>query len=154
MIKRLAIIALVSTGLCANEAAPTKSESPATKTQLVNTIKRSIANPVKNVSTVAAFNDEIKKDNVTVAKFWMPGCPPCTASDGMYTELAKSYTDVTFLKINIKAGQGKQLVKKYKFRGVPTFMIFKKSNVLFKKSGYTLNTTKNELVYAITSAQK
>ena len=135
MVKRLAIIALVATGLCAE-------------------VKRSIANPVKNVSTVAAFDTEIRKDSVTVVKFWMPGCPPCTASDGMYTELAKTYTDVTFLKVNIRPSQGQRLVNKYKFRGVPTFMVFKKDKVLFKKSGYTANTTKNELVRAITSAKK
>lgn len=80
------------------------------------------------------FNQLINADNPVFIDFFADWCGPCKALAPTISELAKEVKDkVRVLKIDVDKNQA--IAQKYGIRGVPTLMLFKKGEVIWRESG-------------------
>ena len=82
----------------------------------------------------SSFNDIINSDKPVLIDFYADWCGPCK----MLTPILKDAKDelgeaVSIFKIDVDKNQ--ELANKFQVRGVPTMMLFKNGNVLWRQSG-------------------
>ncbi len=95
------------------------------------------------------FSDIVKSDTPTLVDFFATWCGPCQAMspvlDKLKTEMG---SNVRVLKIDVDKNQ--EVAAKFKVRGVPTFVLFKKGEILWRQSGgMDLATLKNKIKASI-----
>jgi thioredoxin 1 len=95
------------------------------------------------------FSDIVKSDTPTLVDFFATWCGPCQAMspvlDKLKTEMG---SQVRVLKIDVDKNQ--EVAAKFKVRGVPTFVLFKKGEILWRQSGgMDLATLKNKIKASI-----
>ena len=81
-----------------------------------------------------SFNDIIQGDKPVLVDFFATWCGPCKYQGPILEELATVIgDDVRIIKIDIDRNQA--VAAKYNVRSVPTLMIFKNGEVLWKEAG-------------------
>ena len=81
-----------------------------------------------------SFKDIINSDTLTLVDFTASWCGPCRAMAPVLQELAKTRKEkVKIIKIDVD--QNRAISDKLKIRGVPTFIMYKKGNQLWRQSG-------------------
>ena len=85
------------------------------------------------------FNDLIKSDIPTLVYFYATWCGPCKIMHPILDDLKKHFGEkIRVLKIDVDKNQ--QVAQQLKIRGVPTFILFKSGEKLWRESGvYKLN---------------
>ena len=78
---------------------------------------------VKQISDKAAFNTEIAKPTLTVVDFFATWCGPCKMMAPHIDGFAKTYTDVTFLKVDVD--EAEDLSQSQGVTAMPTFFLYK-----------------------------
>ncbi len=80
------------------------------------------------------FNEIINSDTPTLVDFTASWCGPCKAMvpvlDQVKNEMGK---EVRIIKIDVD--QNPKVADKFKIRGVPTFILFKKGELIWRQSG-------------------
>lgn len=80
------------------------------------------------------FNEIINSEKPTLVDFYATWCGPCKMMEKPLEDLKSELSDsVTVLKVDVDAN--KEVSQKYGIRGVPTFIIFKKGEIVWRKSG-------------------
>ncbi|MEJ6492565.1 MAG: thioredoxin [Flavobacteriales bacterium] len=80
------------------------------------------------------FNDIIKSETPTLVDFHATWCGPCKAMSPIIDQLKKKMgTEVRILKIDVDKNQ--EVSARFKIKSVPTLMLFKKGEILWKNSG-------------------
>ncbi len=80
------------------------------------------------------FNDIIKSETPTLVDFHATWCGPCKAMSPIIDQLKKEMgPEVRILKIDIDKNQ--EVSARFKIKSVPTLMLFKKGEILWKNSG-------------------
>lgn len=88
------------------------------------------------------FSELIKGDKPVLVDFYATWCGPCQLMHPILDDVKKEVGEkASILKIDVDKNQ--ELAAKYQVRGVPTFMIFKDGEQLFRQSGVL---EKDELV--------
>lgn len=82
----------------------------------------------------ATFSDIINSDQPVLIDFHATWCGPCHAMAPILKEVAGEYKNqLRIIKIDID--KNRPLSTKYGIQGVPTFMLFRKGNMLWRQAG-------------------
>lgn len=80
------------------------------------------------------FNSIIQSDIPVLVDFHAEWCAPCKVQSPILAELAGELTGkVRFIKVDVDKNQ--ELAQRFQIRSVPTLALFKKGQLLWKKSG-------------------
>ena len=88
------------------------------------------------------FNDIINGDKLTLVDFFATWCGPCQMQIPVLTELKKAIGEkATILKIDVDKNE--ELATLYRVMSVPTLVLFKSGEAIWRESGsHDLNTLK------------
>ncbi|MDP4637307.1 MAG: thioredoxin [Crocinitomicaceae bacterium] len=91
------------------------------------------------------FNDIIQSNTPTLVDFYATWCGPCKMMHPVLEDLKKQMgSKIRILKIDVDKNQ--DIAALYKVRGVPTFVLFKKGEKLWRESGaFPLSTLKAKI---------
>jgi thioredoxin 1 len=91
------------------------------------------------------FNEMISAPTPTLVDFYATWCGPCKTMSPVLDELKKVYGDkIRVIKIDVDKNPA--IADQFKIRGVPTFMLFKQSKMLWRESGaFPLSTLKQKI---------
>ena len=87
------------------------------------------------MSKKKSFSDLLKKSDVPVlVDFYADWCGPCKTLSPIVQEVSSSlHGQVKVIKVNVDKNQSASM--KYGIRGVPTLILFRKGNILWRQSG-------------------
>ena len=74
--------------------------------------------------------------------FWAEWCGPCKMVGPVIDELSDEHDDITFVKINVD--ENPDATAKYGVRSIPTFVVIKDSEIVFRHSGAVPKSFFNE----------
>ena len=85
------------------------------------------------------FEDLINGDKPVLIDFHATWCGPCQSMNPIIKDVAKKLKDkATVIKIDIDKNEA--LANKLNIRGVPTFIIYKKGEIMWRNSGMQSGT--------------
>jgi thioredoxin 1 len=91
------------------------------------------------------FNEIVKSNTPTLVDFYATWCGPCKMMHPVLDRLKDEMgSKVRIIKIDVD--KNPDVADKFKIRGVPTFMLFKSGEVVWRQSGgMDINTLKNKI---------
>lgn len=82
------------------------------------------------------FEELIKGDKPVLVDFFATWCGPCKAMHPILEELKKEMGDkIHILTIDVDGEANRQFVMSHQIQSVPTLMIFKKGEMVWRQSG-------------------
>lgn len=78
-------------------------------------------------------NEVIKSNQLVLVDFWAPWCGPCRMVTPILEEIAKEYSKVKIVQINVDENPG--LAGEYGVMSIPTMMVFKDGKMVDKFVG-------------------
>ena len=80
------------------------------------------------------FNEMINGEQLTLVDFWATWCGPCKMMHPILEQLKeKMGDDIRILKVDVDKNEA--LSMQYRIQSVPTLMLFKKREMLWRQSG-------------------
>ncbi len=91
------------------------------------------------------FSEIVRSEKPTLVDFYATWCGPCRAMHPVLDTLKDELGDqIRILKIDVDKNQ--EVAEKFKIRGVPTFVLFKNGEILWRQSGgMDLSTLKGKI---------
>lgn len=103
------------------------------------------------MSQKQSFNELINSDNLVLVDFFATWCGPCKMMQPILQELSSRMGDrAKIIKIDVDKNPAVSAL--YQIQGVPTMMLFRKGQTLWRQSG-VLNANQLEQVINSYSAQ-
>ncbi|WEV47080.1 thioredoxin [Bifidobacterium sp. ESL0690] len=83
--------------------------------------------------TAKNFEETITNNDLVFVDFWATWCGPCKAFGPVYEKASEANPDIVFGKVDID--QNQELATAAEIQAVPTLMIAKKGQIIFKQAG-------------------
>ncbi|KAJ3430157.1 thioredoxin-like protein [Anaeramoeba flamelloides] len=103
---------------------------------------------VTQIGSSDQFQEVIGQNKLIIVDFSADWCGPCQIISKTFDELAKSYTEIGFYKVDVD--ELRDLSKSQKIKGIPTFLFFKKGEKVFEIIG----AHKEKIIEAINEIQE
>lgn len=82
------------------------------------------------------FEELVKGDKPVLVDFFATWCGPCKAMHPILEELKKEMGDkICIITVDVDGEANRQFVMSHQIQSVPTLMIFKKGEMLWRQSG-------------------
>lgn len=82
------------------------------------------------------FEELVKGDKPVLVDFFATWCGPCKAMHPILEELKKEMGDkICIITVDVDSEANRQFVMSHQIQSVPTLMIFKKGEMLWRQSG-------------------
>lgn len=94
---------------------------------------------------MSQFQELIQSDTPVLVDFFATWCGPCKMMSPVLDDLKNELgSNIRIIKIDVD--KNVQVAEKYKVRGVPTFILFQKGEILWRQSGaMDKNTLKQKI---------
>ena len=94
---------------------------------------------------MGTFQELIKGEVPVLVDFHADWCAPCKIMNPILKNIKKKFGDqLKIIKINVDNNQ--QVSNKFQVKGIPTFILFKKSEILWKQSGVINESSFREII--------
>ena len=90
------------------------------------------------------FEQTIKDNDLVLIDFWATWCGPCRAFGPIFEKASQANTDIVFGKVDID--QNQDLAAAADIQAVPTLMITKQGQIIFKQAGALRSSDLNDLI--------
>ena len=90
------------------------------------------------------FEQTIKDHDLVLIDFWATWCGPCKAFGPIFEKASQANTDIVFGKVDID--QNQDLAAAADIQAVPTLMITKQGQIIFKQAGALRSSDLNDLI--------
>jgi thioredoxin 1 len=92
------------------------------------------------------FQEIVQSETPTLVDFFATWCGPCQTMMPVLDQLKDKMGDkIRIIKIDVDKNQ--DVAAKFKVRGVPTFVLFQKGEILWRQSGgMDINTLHNKII--------
>ncbi|WP_300767117.1 thioredoxin [uncultured Bifidobacterium sp.] len=83
--------------------------------------------------TTQTFNTTITDNELVFVDFWATWCGPCRAFGPVFEQASEKNPDIVFAKVDVD--QNQELAGAAGIRSIPTLMVAKKGQIIFKQAG-------------------
>ena len=90
------------------------------------------------------FEQTIKDNDLVLIDFWATWCGPCKAFGPIFEKASQTNTDIVFGKVDID--QNQDLAAAADIQAVPTLMITKQGQLIFKQAGALRSSDLDDLI--------
>ncbi|MCD6492210.1 MAG: thioredoxin family protein [Archaeoglobaceae archaeon] len=77
----------------------------------------------------------MQENEKVIVDVWAEWCVPCKMMSPIFEELAKEYLKIVFAELD--ADKNMRIVEKYKIRGIPAYLFFKRGELVDMLVGTT-----------------
>lgn len=95
-------------------------------------------------ATQEDFEKIASTNEVVVVDFWATWCGPCRAFGPIFEQVSAKFEDIPFVKIDID--QSPDLASAAAIKAVPTVMVIKRGDVIYRQAGALLPADLEDLV--------
>ena len=94
--------------------------------------------------TAQDFEKTITDNELVFVDFWATWCGPCKAFGPVYEKASEANPDIVFAKVDID--QNRDLATAAQIQAVPTLMVAKQGQVIFKHAGALRGSDLDDLI--------
>lgn len=95
-------------------------------------------------ATQEDFEKIASTNEVVVVDFWATWCGPCRAFGPIFEQVSAKFEDIPFVKVDID--QSPDLASAAAIKAVPTVMVIKRGDVIYRQAGALLPADLEDLV--------
>ena len=83
--------------------------------------------------TTQTFEKTITDNDIVFVDFWATWCGPCRAFGPVFEQASEKNPDIVFAKVDVD--QNQELAGAAGIQSIPTLMVSKKGQIIFKQAG-------------------